>query len=122
MNYMFFESISWSKIATGRIAFRYYPKGFMFDVAGLSMFRKNEKVPPETYIIGLMNSAIAMYYLKAMSPTMNFESGQIANVPIIKDENQYNIVSTFVNANIEESKQEWDSFETSWNFKKHPLI
>ncbi len=69
-----------------------------------------------------MNSAIAMYYLKAMSPTMNFESGQIANVPIIKDENQYNIVSTFVNANIEESKQEWDSFETSWNFKKHPLI
>ena len=122
MTYMFFESISWSKIATGRIAFRYYPKGFMFDVAGLSMFRKNEKVPPETYIIGLMNSAIAMYYLKAMSPTMNFESGQIANVPIIKDENQYNIVSTFVNANIEESKQEWDSFETSWNFKKHPLI
>lgn len=122
MTYMFFESISWSKIATGRIAFRYYPKGFMFDVAGLSMFRKNEKVPPETYIIGFMNSAIAMYYLKAMSPTMNFESGQIANVPIIKDENQYNIVSTFVNANIEESKQEWDSFETSWNFKKHPLI
>ncbi len=122
MTYMFFESISWSKIATGRIAFRYYPKGFMFDVAGLSMFRKNEKVPPETYIIGLMNSAIAMYYLKAMSPTMNFESGQIANVPIIKDENQYNMVSTFVNANIEESKQEWDSFETSWNFKKHPLI
>ena len=122
MTYMFFESISWSKISTGRIAFRLYPKGFMFDVAGLSMFPKNENVPPRTYIIGLMNSNLAMYYLKAMSPTMNFETGQIASIPIIKDEGKYLDVNTIVDRSVTESKAEWDSFETSWNFKRHPLI
>lgn len=86
------------------------------------MFPKNDNVPPETYIIGLMNSNLAMYYLKAMSPTMNFESGQIANVPIIADESRYMELSSIVQSNIKKSKEDWDSFEVSWNFKKHPLI
>lgn len=94
----------------------------MFDVAGLSMFPKNENVPYEAYIIGLMNSNLAMYYLKAMSPTMNFESGQIASVPVINDDKKHSNLDSIVTENINESKQEWDSFETSWNFKRHPLI
>lgn len=120
LTYMFFESISWSKISSGSISFRYYPKGFMFDVAGLSLFVKEEYKQFEKYIMGFLNSNVSQHYLRAMSPTLNYETGQISNLPIVLDDS--NSVKEIVVENIEICKEEWDSFEESWNFKKHPLI
>lgn len=115
--YYFFESISWSKIAVTNIAFRYYPKGFIFDSAGCSLFLKNRD--NEKYIFGLLNSNCCSYILNAMSPTVNFVPGQISEIPIV-----INNISTesIVDKNVQLAKEDWDSFETSWNFKKHPLI
>lgn len=122
LNYMFFESISWSKISSGTISFRYYPKGFMFDVAGLGLFLKDEYKDLKEYCIAFLNCKVAQYYLKFFSPTLNYESGQIANLPVINNEEKRKIVQDIVDENINKSKEDLDSFETSWDFKKHPLI
>lgn len=60
--------------------------------------------------------------LSAMSPTLNFEGGQISSVPVIIDNNKKGQVCNIADKNIELSKNDWDSFETSWDFKKHPLV
>lgn len=116
-NYYFFESISWSKIASGPIAFRYKPQGHIFDVAGCSIFCEH---PQLVYLLGAVNSNVIMNIIKATAPTLNYEVGQVANIPIIFG-NEDN-VREVVDQNINISKTDWDSFEESWDFKKHPLI
>ena len=117
---MFFESISWSKISSGSISFRSFPKGFMFDVAGLSLFMKEDSSVSNMQILAFLNSSVCQFYLHAMSPTLNYETGQISNLPIKKV--MQTDVETLSKKSIKVTKQDWDSFETSWNFKKHPLI
>lgn len=119
LEYYFKESITWSKISGGSIAFRYKPCGHIFDVAGTSIFTEHKKL---MYLLGLNNSKVIMSILKATSPTLNFEVGQIASTPIIFSEKDEDTIIELVNQNIQLSKEDWDSFETSWDFKIHPLI
>ena len=119
MKYMFMESITWSKVSTGLPAFRYKETGTMFDVAGLSMFANN---PADmNYLLGLCNSSFAAACLQALSPTMNFETGQISSIPVIVGDNRP-LIEGIVKDNIRISRQDWDSFETSWDFQYHPLL
>ena len=74
------------------------------------------------YDFGFINSKIAKSILAAISPTLNYEAGHIASLPIIKDEIKAPQVCELVKDNIKNAKDDWDSFETSWDFKKHPLI
>lgn len=116
--FYFNESASWSKISSGPISFRYKPSGFIFDVAGTSIFSENNK--QLIYILGLCNSNVIMNVLKAMSPTLNYEVGQIATLPfMMANEHEVNI---FTNDSVRLSKEDWDSFETSWDFMMHPLV
>lgn len=92
----------------------------MFDVAGLGLFIKDEYKQLEKYIMGFLNSNVSQHYLRAMSPTLNYETGQISNLPIVLDD--LNSVKEIVAENIEICKKEWNEYETSWNFKKHPLV
>ena len=120
MDYYFRPSITWSKISTGIIGFRYKNPGHIFDVAGTSIFSEDQNLL--MYVFGALNSKVIMELLKAMSPTVNFEVGQIANLPIIrKTEDEQNVIH-IVKDNINLSKNDWDSFETSWDFEIHPLI
>ena len=114
----FKTSISWSKISSGNIAFRYYPKGFIFDVAGCSIFYKDENIMK--YHFGLLNSKIAKTCLKVISPTLNYEAGQIAILPVL--EKSSNNILRLIETIISISKEEWDSRETSWDFEKLSLI
>ena len=120
MSEYFKRCLSWSKISSGNIAFRYYPKGFVFDVAGCCIFYKNSEMM--LYSFGFINSKVTISILNAISPTINYEVGHIASLPIIEnDENKESIINT-VNNNIQISKTDWDSYETSWDFKRNPLI
>lgn len=74
------------------------------------------------YILGFVNSSVYHYIINAISPTLNFEVGQIGIQPLIIDKNQKSVSETLVQENINISKTDWDSFETSWDFEKHPLI
>ena len=123
MNERFYlkPSISWSSISSHKIGIRYYPAGFTFDTAGPSLFIDNENKRKE--IFGLLGSVVAEYYIKAMNPTINLLASDIANLPLVAvDQTEEKAVVNCVDSNIELAKQDWDSSETSWNFKTHPLV
>lgn len=116
-NFYFNESITWSKISSSSISFRYKPFGHIFDVAGTSIFSNKENL---IYLLGLCNSKVILSILNATSPTLNFEVGQISSLPIKYEKNEE--IAKLVNNNISISKLDWDSFEISWDFKKHSLL
>lgn len=118
--YYFSPSITWSKISSGSIAFRYKPAGHIFDVAGTSIFA--DKADDLQYVQGVLNSNAILKISSYLSPTLNFEVGQIATYPIIHSAQYREEVIRLVKENRELSKGEWDSFETSWDFEKHPLL
>lgn len=112
--------LSWSKISSGEIAFRYYPSGFIFDVAGCCIFfMENKKM---NYYFSLLNSKVSSLILKAISPTLNFEAGHIASLPIIYNQTNEDKINSIVDENIKLTKIDWDQYETSWDFEKNPLI
>lgn len=115
----FRPSITWSKISSGSIAFRFKPAGHVFDVAGTSVFSDAESLK---YLQGACNSSVIMRVASMLSPTLNFEVGQIATYPIIQNEDLEPSVNATVDSCRELSKTDWDSFETSWDFKRHPLL
>ena len=117
--YYFMPSLSWSKVTAGQFVLRYYPKGFLFDVAGPSIFADYET---QKYVMGIMNSKIKSKFLDELYPTLNFEMGQVSSTPICYSENIKDSVNNYVEENILISKKDWDSFETSWDFKKHPFL
>ena len=118
LKFYFKESISWSTISSGNIAFRYYPNGFIFDGAGSSIFINDNLY----YIFGLLNSNVSKYILSFISPTISYEIGHISLIPIIFDLNYINEVNQIVKNNIDIVAKDWDDYEISWNFKTHPFL
>lgn len=112
--------ISWSKVTSSKVAFRYYDSGFIFDVAGCCIFydRKEEM----QYELALLNSKVVEKVLGVISPTLNYEAGHVAVVPIINNDMKKYSINEIVRGNINLSKSDWDAFETSWDFTKHPLV
>ena len=74
------------------------------------------------YLLGMLNSKFIYLVLRIYNPTISIQMGDIKKLPIIIDENRKEEVEFLVKENIEMSKQDWDSFETSWDFERHPLI
>ena len=116
--YYFRESITWTFIAI-MPAFRYCPSGFLFDVAGSSMFLENGNF---RYMLGLLCSKQTAYLLEVLNPTMNIQTNDIKSLPYLFSKTHQHRIEQLVQENIELSRQDWDSFEISWNFKKHPFI
>lgn len=118
-NAYFLPSITWSKISSGSIAFRHKPAGHIFDVAGTSIFASTEELE---YLQGVANCSVINQIAQLLSPTLNFEVGQIATYPIINSDKLRNQVCSIVEALRQNSKTDYDSQETSWDFKRNPLI
>ena len=119
-NFFFKQSITWSKISSGAIAFRYKPAGHLFDVAGTSIFANPDEL---LYLQGLVNSSVISDTASVLSPTLNFEVGQIATYPVLQgDEPLCDKVRELVSQLRTLSKFDWDSNETSWDFKQSDLL
>ncbi|MFA1712297.1 BREX-1 system adenine-specific DNA-methyltransferase PglX [Peribacillus frigoritolerans] len=116
-NYYFKEGITWTLLSSSKFGVRYIPKGFIFDINGMTMFVDPHEL---MYLLGLMCSKVTFEHLEILNPTMAFQIGDIKRLPVIYG-NQ-NTISKIVDENIELSKIDWDLFETSWNFKKHALL
>ena len=114
--YYFRESGTWGLVSSAKFSVRYSPAGAIFDTGGSSLF-SDEKIK---YYIGLLNSCIAEKIMRIQNPTLNFQPGNVGKVPVIFQ--NVSFVESMVNNNISLSKSDWDSFETSWDFEKHPLI
>jgi hypothetical protein len=118
MNYQFKSSISWSKITAGAPSFKFKPEGTMFDVAGLSLFPYDNE--DYGFLLGLCNSIFSRKCLEFLSPTLNYETGHISSIPVVKKNEQ--VINSLVQCNISISKQDWDAHETSWDFEENELI
>lgn len=118
--YYFKKTISWSLITSGNFSARYYDESFIPNIAAPSLFFDNSK--NILYILGFLNSKIALIITKAYNPTINMKTGDIVNLPFVMDQLKKTDINNIVDNNINISKDDWDSFETSWDFKGHPLI
>jgi len=112
----FCPSASWSKVTIGAFSLRYFPKGFIFDVAGCSIFCNDED--RLLNFIGVMNSPIMTKIYSTLMPTVNYEVGQISKFPILDKK----INNELIRSLVEMSKRDWDSFETSWEFETLPML
>jgi hypothetical protein len=117
----FRPSLSWSKVTSGRFALRYFPSGFIYDVAGCSIFFDDERY--QTLALGVLNSRVMQTTLESLSPTLNFEVGQIATFPLLSNLTAlYEQARHCIDAAVTLSIHDWDSLETSWNFTGLPLL
>lgn len=107
----FRPSISWSKVSSGAPAFREYDHGFIFDVAGTSFFANDDM--HRRPMMGVCNSSTGLAFLQALSPTMNFEVGQIAVIPMIVPDEESGI-SAIVDELVHTASEDWDADESSW--------
>lgn len=117
--YYFLEGITWSRISSSSFSVRYTPSGTVFNSACPTAFAKYELL---LYSLGFLNSKIVKLYISILSPTLNFQAGDINKIPFIIDKKASPKVLEYVKSLIDLSKQDWDSFETSWDFKVHPLV
>lgn len=118
--FYFKEGGTWNAISSSNFGVRYYQSGRLFSNAGMAVFSERDL----KYIIAYLNSNVAFTILKFISPTMNYNQGDIKKIPlIVLDEESYRAhIDSIVEQNIQISKDDWDSFETSWDFEQHPLL
>lgn len=118
LQYMLKEGITYTNISLSSFGARYSPAGFIYDAAGSGIFCEDNSMI--NYVLGFLTSAVAASITKITSPTMSFEVGQISTLPFIY--NPQDEINKLVDKSIELSKEDWDSFESSWDFQEHPLI
>lgn len=118
-NYYFGESLTWTDLSTGSLSVRYNKRGFIHDVAGPCIFDLKDKA---CYLISLLNSKVSEKILELTAATLHFNVGNIADFPVVFRQLSLITINNISIQNIQISKSDWDSFETSWDFKKHPLI
>lgn len=120
ISYFFRPGLTWSSLSSGNISLRNFDKGYIFDSKGSSMFFDDEN--EQIYLLGLLNSKIVMKFLEFLAPNLDFSIGSLSKLPIHVEVDKEVLVNNLVNNNIDLSKKDWDSFETSWDFKVHPLV
>lgn len=118
-NYQYFmkPGLTWSTVTSGDFSIRWFDEGFIFDNGGCCIFELGSK---RHYLLGLLNSKVFKYIFGQLNPTLNFQSGEVAKFPILLTDNTK--IDDFVDDNVRYSKDDWDSFEKSWDFKRHKLI
>ena len=116
--YYFKEGLAWSTLSSDFISFRYTPPGFTMNTKGSICYLKNRSY--QNYIFALLNSNTAMKFLELLAPTLDYSQGPVGKIPVLL--NNLKKISDIVEWNVGASKQEWDSFETSWDFQHHPLL
>jgi hypothetical protein len=113
-NYYFRPGLTWSVLSSGLFSIRFHPKGFIFADKDQAMFpyAQDDILPLE----GLLNSKVVVEFLKAISPTFDFNAGYIAKVPCLIRS------SPGVSSLNRGLLSDWDSYETSWDFTSLPLL
>ncbi len=109
-------AVTWSAVTSGAPSFRYSQPGFVGGSGGYSIFVDKSI---DTYkLLGILNSKVGNYILNVLNPTINIQAGDVKRFPLKK-----NIIDTLkIKNSISISKQDWDAFETSWDFQKSPLL
>lgn len=110
------EGLTWSFISSSKFGIRYLPTGCFFDVAGSTLFSRVDNA----YTLGFLASCVCFDILGILNPTLNYQAGNIKSLPLLVDREDE--VDECVYQNIQISKDDWDSYENSWDFQRHPLV
>ena len=115
----FKQGISWSVLTTGSRSFRLENQNLIEHV-GMAIFPHDPH--NNYYILAFLNSIVTTYYLMFLSPTVTVNAGEIGRLPVVSDEAAKHTVEPVSEICVSETKKDWDAFETSWDFKRHPLV
>ena len=113
----FHEGMTWSTIASGPFGMRYVPNGFIFETKGSMCFTSKELL---YYLLGLYNTSVIQSFLQMVSPTLDYHEGPLGKTPVIIKQSEE--IDQIVRENITLSHNDWDSYETSWDFMRNPLV
>ena len=116
--YWYQEGITYTSLTSSTNTFRYLPPIGVFDIKGPSL----TNVKNMYYCLGLLNSIVSVIFYKTFNATMTLQVKDVKNIPIIIDNLSKSTVSDIVKENVDMCKKDWDSFETSWDFERHPLV
>lgn len=116
--FYFKKGLTWSTLSN-TLSVRESPCGFVFDTKGSMCFIKEAGKLP--YFEAFLNSKVAAYYMMFLSPTLDFNQGAMGKIPIVMNDKQQNIME-LSDMEVRNAKDDWDAFETSWDFKRHPLV
>jgi len=120
IKYYFREGFTWTTLSIGAFSARYMPEGQIFDAKGSSCFASTSEMVKA--LLGLINSSVSSEFFKILSPTVDYSAGSIAKLPVSPSCFSDPRITEIVDECIEISKQDWDSFETSWDFVYHPML
>ncbi|MCG9969223.1 BREX-1 system adenine-specific DNA-methyltransferase PglX [Pelotomaculum terephthalicicum JT] len=118
--YYFKRGLTWNKISASKFAVKYKDSGSIFDDTSRSAFVEDES--KLLYIIGFLCSNVCFEYLRILNPSMSFTNSDLERLPIVFSQEHFEIINDLVAQNIDISRTDWDSFETSWDFRVHPLV
>ena len=119
VNSAFKSGLTWSKLGSGTFSIRYFRDGYICESIGCSLFQRTENI---LNCLGLLNSVVAEKLLAIINPSMGRQPGYIGAVPyLVKGDNEI-AIQTLAKTNIDISSTDWDSYETSWDFKRNPLV
>lgn len=116
----FRSCLCWSLITSGDISFRALNTDeYVMGDAGPACYPNPEMY---WYLLGLLNSSAIQLLSKAINPTLNWSAGVVGSFPVVSSRESSDGVKSLVVKQVVESEADWDSFETSWDFKRHPLL
>ncbi|GAB6568494.1 MULTISPECIES: BREX-1 system adenine-specific DNA-methyltransferase PglX [Bacillus cereus group] len=118
LEFIFKEHITWTAISSGDFSSRWSPEGALFDSKGKALFPFS--VECSGNLLGFMNSKVFNYLIGIISSTMDFNPGQVGVIPYLDQKDAR--IDSIVREQLNHSRTDWDSFETSWDFQKHPFL
>lgn len=119
LDYLFKKGITWTFLSTTKFSCRYFDKGFISDSGGSFLVTDDKYI---YYVLGLMLSKFNSNVMKMINPTLSFQPGNIASIPLIFKEEYLEKINRIVKDNIKLEKEDWDLQEISWDFRKNGII
>ena len=118
--YYFRQGITWSSLSSGGLSMRFSPTGFIFESKGSMCYLKDEC--NLFYVLALMNTKVVDSMLNILAPTLDYHEGPMSKVPVVIDSNRKKLIDEKAKVCVNICKNDWDSYETSWDFKRSPLV
>ena len=116
-DFYFKKGITWTFISSSKFGVRMRPTGSLFDVAGSTLFTEEKYF---YFLLAFLSSTVCNYILSMLNPTLNYQAGNVKSLPIKFE--RIDSVDSLSKQNVEISHSDWDSYETSWDFQRHPLL
>ncbi|MZP29240.1 BREX-1 system adenine-specific DNA-methyltransferase PglX [Heliobacterium undosum] len=121
-DWYFREGITWSFVSSSKFGVRYTPPGFIFDVGGSSLFPKDHD---RLFLLAFLCSKLSFYLMRVLNPTLNFQVGNIAALPIPDcppEDRRRQAIERLAEENVRLARRDWDDRENSWRFDAHPFL